>query len=60
MEAWKYYTVTRSKLVTCEKKKGDNVEFMDAEISAENFGQYPAAGENFLEQLIHLSSWSII
>ena len=33
---------------------------MDAEISADNFGQCPAAGENFKEQLIHLISWSII
>lgn len=32
---------------------------MDAVISAENFGQCPAAGENFLEQLIHLHLQSV-
>jgi len=39
--------ITRWKLVIHENKKGDNGEFMDAEISAGNFGQSPAAGENF-------------
>ena len=32
---------------------------MDAVISAENFGQCPAAGENFPEQLIHLHLQSV-
>lgn len=32
---------------------------MDAVISAENFGQCPAAGANFLEQLIHLHLQSV-
>ena len=40
MEAHPHYqnSITRWKLVPYEKKKGDNVEFTEAEISAGNFG----------------------